>query len=411
MKPEDRIKMLLVGGLLFVVVLGAGAFMFNSQLLGPRNQRLAVLRDENSKNDLSVSEITNAIPRLKEMQKLSLPPDAAVAQQKYGEELEKMLQFSLFGKDKYQVTPKSLEDRSKLPPSKRPPIMKLSFTVVAHGELMSIVDFLDRFYRLPLLHRISNFHISRPLTVGPGQRQTELDFSITVEALIVDGAEKRDTLLPKGIAPPQRLARSTLSQYQSIAGRNIFFGPLNTGASSMDVNVDDFDEKEFVKLTEITHCEKGTWACLYDQANNYDYTITQKADGSFNVDVIKSKKVPLRATKDLEIRNEHGETLAKFKIVRIDATAVILEKNDQYYRLNAGWSIKDLDRSKPLSAEEAKELGLPPLAKKADKDAKEEKKDGKPEDKPAKDGKPENNSKPPVKIDVKTEIPTNGEKK
>ncbi|HLW66428.1 MAG TPA: hypothetical protein VKS79_14030, partial [Gemmataceae bacterium] len=202
MKPQDRIKVLILGGVMLFFVLGAGAFMLNSQFLAPRVLRIKTLQDDVSKSELARAEVVQAMPRLKEMQKLSLPADQALSQQRYQALLEGMLKDSLFPTDKTSVLPKALETRSNLPPSKRPPYTKLIFTVVAHGDLMSIVDFLDRFYRLPLLHRISNFRITRPLTVMVGQRQTELDFSITVEALIVEGAEKRDTLLPKGVAVP-----------------------------------------------------------------------------------------------------------------------------------------------------------------------------------------------------------------
>ena len=409
MKPQDRVKVLIIGGVMLFFVLGAGAFMLNSQFLAPRELLIRKLQDDLNKAELGKQEVELAVPRLKEMQKLSLPPDQAWSQQKYGEMLEAMLKDSLFGADKYSVLPKQLESRSNLPPSKRPPYTKRIFVVVAHGELMSIVDFLDRFYRLPLLHRISNFRITRPLTVAAGQRQTELDFNITVEALIVEGAEKRDTLLPKGIANPKRLARSSLSQYQSIAGRNIFFGPPpRTDSSSTEARDEDFDERDFIKLTEITHCDKGTWATLYDQANRYDYLITEQKDGSFKVDVsfyAKDRKHVLRSGKDLDVQDERGESLAKYQVVRIDAVNLILRQNDNYFRFNPGDSIKDL--KKPLSAQEVKDLGLTELPKKPDAGAKPDKKDAK----PAKDAKPDKESKPADKIDVKTEIPANGEKK
>jgi hypothetical protein len=413
MKPQDRIKVIVVGGVLLFFVLGAGAFMLNSQFLAPRVTKINALQDDVNKAELSKLEVVQAVPRLKEMQKLSLPADQALSQQKYSAELEAMLKDSQFPTDKTSVLPKALETHSNVPPSKRPPYTKLIFTVVAHGDLMSIVDFLDRFYRLPLLHRISNFRITRPLTVAPGQRQTELDFTITVEALIVEGAEKRDTLLPKGVAVPKRNARASLSQYQSITGRNILFGPAPPSGILDPSLADDIgDEREFIKLTEITHCEKGTWATLYDQANRYDYMIAQQKDGTFKVDVscyVKDRKLVLRSGKDLDVQDEHEKSLAKYQIVRIDAVAVILKQNNQYFQLNPGDSIKDL--KKPLSAAQAKDLGLPDLSKKPEADAKADKKDAKPDAKTEKDAKPEDGSKPAEKIDVKQEIPANGEKK
>jgi hypothetical protein len=95
--------------------------------------------------------------------------------------------------------------------------------------------------------------------------------------------------------------------------------------------------------------------------------------------------------------------------VRIDAVNLILRQNDKYFRLNPGDSIKDL--KKPLSTQEARDLGLAELSKKPEAEAKAEKKDAKPDDKPAKDAKQDKESKPADKIDVKTEIPANGEKK
>src|SRR4029077_7099058 len=87
-----------------------------------------------------------------------------------------------------------------LPGKKEPIYTRLNFTIAADGELADLIDFLERFYRTPLLHEIKKLDVRRPLTpiidVTP-QRQSAhlLHIDMTVEALGLAGAETPKQLL------------------------------------------------------------------------------------------------------------------------------------------------------------------------------------------------------------------------
>src|SRR5262249_10849435 len=196
-------------------------YQFYLRPLRSADGRLLTLSDELAKQQKAFDELQAAQPRLKQMKRISLPADPDLAQREYLDELNRMLRNSEFPVESIVITPKPRDTRAaNVPPSKRLPYTTLRFDVDAQGELMSLVDFLDRFYRTPLLHRIRTMSVQRPVTVTPQQRQNELKINLTIEALIVDGAEKRETLLPRDLKDaekPKREARTT-AQYASIAG-------------------------------------------------------------------------------------------------------------------------------------------------------------------------------------------------
>src|SRR5205823_1154939 len=129
-----------------------------------------------------------------------------------------------FPAGKITVTPKDVDRAAPAAGAKKLPYQRLAFDIKANGDLASFVTFLDKFYEAPLMHRIRTLKIDRPLASVNAQRQNELEFNLSIEALIVDGAENRKTLLPEGVKAPHKKARST-AQYASIAGKDIFYGP------------------------------------------------------------------------------------------------------------------------------------------------------------------------------------------
>src|SRR5262249_35040549 len=130
----------------------------------------------------------------------------------------------------------------------------------------------------------------------PGERPDELDVTMTIEALIMTGAEKRDYLQPGpdkrmlalevlvglrrgpiglGFVPwvagptgplgPPILAEPP-RQYASISGKNIFFG--NASLSSPD-RTKEIDASPFTFLIYIGgNSEDKPQAFLYDRYNN-----------------------------------------------------------------------------------------------------------------------------------------------
>ena len=169
----------------------------------------------------------------------------------------------------------------------------MTFTVKAVAKLDSVERMLADFYATPLLHEIHNLTLkaraadahaerrscpaSRERSWGaPGRRPRglpglagglrngagssgDLDVLMTVEALLVAGAEKRDELMPKIASkePIQTLARSTASRptdkkdeprYGDMLAKNIF-----TGIAATTVLTENRDEVlAGVRLTMLT---------------------------------------------------------------------------------------------------------------------------------------------------------------
>ena len=372
MTQRERIMALVA--LALIVVFGGG-FMGYQVVLRPLQQKekaIQALRDDVEKGETTLDEFTRNRPRLELMKKLSLPADQDVARSKYVEELIRLLRVSDFPESS-TVTPKPVERAPTGPGAKKPAFTRLQFDVQAHGEEASLIEFLDHFYRTPLLHRIRTLTVNKPVASQTRQGGI-LDISILIEALIVEGAEKRDSLLPKGVEAPPRLARAG-DMYATIAGRNIFFG-LTADRSDVEVRQRDtvVDPSEYVRLAAITHDSNGDDACLYDVYNNCKYDIHRTKGGTVSVRkciYFKQKPVLHDFADELVFKDDDGTTHGSYKVVRIDSQELLLEADGNYYRLHVGWSMKEL--RKITSEAELKQYGLPVKIKKTD-ESKEEKK-------------------------------------
>ncbi len=146
---------------------------------------------------------------------MSLPSNADFARSEYGKYLRDMLTKNGFGEPVPTVTVAAADDKDqnkKLLPGaakKEPPFQKVNVRVVAEGKLENVDKVLEEFYRTPLLHQIHDLTLERPLTPsGPG-REREVKLIMTIEALIVTGAEKRNYLMRE--VDPNLLAIDTVA--------------------------------------------------------------------------------------------------------------------------------------------------------------------------------------------------------
>src|SRR6266853_966993 len=154
MTPRERI--LALGAVALIVVFGGGVlgYQFVLRPLQQKEKAAQTLRDEIEKADTTLAEFTKNRPRLELAKKESLPADVDLARSKYVEELIRLLRTSDFpdsGQESSTVTPKPLEKMPTGMGAKKPPFQRLQFDVQCHGEETSLIEFLDRFYRTPLL--------------------------------------------------------------------------------------------------------------------------------------------------------------------------------------------------------------------------------------------------------------------
>jgi hypothetical protein len=395
--------------LLFFFGGGLVAYQFFYSPMKTADNRAVLLQGEINDDNLKLLELEQSMPRLDLDKKISLPADVVNAKRLYSEALDKMLRDSEFPAGSIFITPKDAERVATTTGSKKPAFQRLVYDVKASGELASFVTFLDKFYGMPLLHRIRTLKIDRPITVTNPQFQGQnfLEYALTIEALIVDGAQDRKTLLPEGVKLPPRNARTT-SQYASIAGKDIFYGPPPPAAPTSFGG--DREAKAEVELEDCIHLDeitlgdrKGPVASLYDVLDNKRYIIRSDGFGGFDVGTyyyIKEVRKPLEFGKDLVIKNDKDEVVTEYKIIRIDATQLVLQSEDTYYTLQVGRTIRQVKELKPA---DAKAMGLAVKEKKKEdkKDDAKEKKDVPKTDAKDKKDSPADKKAPAVKEDKK----------
>jgi hypothetical protein len=370
MNPRERFLAMCVLGI--VIVAGAAflGYQFYMVPLQERDASIAALKLEIERKREDVRRVMADRPKLERWRQLSLPVDSDLARREYEKYLSEQMRQSGFASGSFTVTPKAADTRTSptLPGRKEPIYIRLTFTVLAHADLSSLVTFLDRFYHTGMLHQIKNLSIVRPLTTASQQRRYDLDINLTIEALIVTGAEGRSFLLPalnrrvvaleaaaalRGAPPGLALAAwaagptgpigpRTLAdpprQYASIADKDIFFGPP-PGAPQR--SKDDVDVIRYVYLTDITQTVSKTEAFLYDRYNN-----------------LKTRLRSSAGFDSFRIRDGEGDTVLQGKVIRINDRDLVILVEEKYYMVHVGESLREA-LAHPLKKEDVVSLEAP----------------------------------------------------
>jgi hypothetical protein len=369
MNPRER---LLALGVLSVVVLAGTAFLFHRLFWIPLESKTAqmqALQQDVDKKRERIRQVMADKRRLDRWQQLSLPPDVNLSLREYERYLSELVRQSGIPAGGLTITPRPPDTKSSPAVGKVPVYTKLDFSVTGRTSLPHLVALLERFYRAPLLQQIKNLTIHRPLTRGPQQEQGDLDVTMTVEALILNGTDNRSHLLPNvnqrllavdvlvlnaqrsgavglaGIAwavgPAGPLSPGSLAQpprqYAAMADKNIFFG--NQKAPVVKQR-DSLDPTRFVHLVSITHNHEYTEASFYDQYNNR--YINLRTDSGYDT---------------FKIDDDRGETAVHGKVMLIDQRNLVFRVDDIYYSVHVHESLEEALRS-PLTAEQVKSLGL-----------------------------------------------------
>jgi hypothetical protein len=381
----------------FILIGGVGFFGYQFVLspLKANGDQITRLTEENELREARIARIMKRRADEEKWKKLSLPPDpinpakpaeqvsmapgrspadnarADLAQREYEREINEMLRAAGYAAADVAIIPKKPDAKSAPQyPTKKPIYTKLIFTVQLKGDLASLVDFMGRFYKLRLLHQIRNMTVQKPVgseirTAAPGGSpgnstpSTDLDVTLTIEALVLDNAEQRKTLLPdKAVDVPSVLARSE-SQYAMIAGKNLFYGPsLSTGRETRSISI---DTAPFVRLNGIVSGENGLEATLWDTYHNWDYKITPRSLGGYNVEAQYTLGGRKRADRDrsgktLALRDTEGNVTAEWQIARIDPREIILRgEGGKFYAVHMG---DYLAQRRDLSKSDLDTLGI-----------------------------------------------------
>jgi hypothetical protein len=162
-----------------------------------RQATLAVLGEEVAERTSEVVQIKNAGASLKRWRERSLPPVPLDAQRLYQAWLTDLAQLAGF-RD-LRVAPGRRIERASV---------YTSSLVILEGKstLAQVSDFLRKFHRTDLLHRIVSLNLDSPADTG----DPKLEFSLVAEGISLAGTPPREHLFPRTILKTD--FRSTVDQ-------------------------------------------------------------------------------------------------------------------------------------------------------------------------------------------------------
>jgi hypothetical protein len=337
MNARERLLAILVVALVIVAGLGVVFYQFFLSPYQTKKANLAQLEKQGKAKEERIAEIAAQRPQLERYRQESLPADLDVAKREYQRYLELLLRNSGFAQ--VSIADRKVGGRSVPTLANKTPVYTpLGFTVTGRATQESLVKMMEGFYRTGLLHQIKTLSVARPRTAQPGQGRTELDVSLTVDALVVQGADKRTTLMPTrdkrlvaadafaamswgptglgavlwaagpyGPSGPRVLAEPE-RDYSALAFKNIFFGPPVRQAAQP--NQTQVEALRFTTLNEITFSFGASGrrtAMLYDVSANDKMRL--KMLGGFNTFSL--------------VRNSQGTTLVHGEVVKIDERSLV----------------------------------------------------------------------------------------
>lgn len=340
MNPRERILAVVLLAILVLAGGGAAVYQLYWKPLLNRGTALADMENRIAQKEQLVADLEARKAQLDRWRVLSLPSDVHLAWGDYQKLLSEMLVESGFSNGAMSVKHRE-PDLNVGARGKKQPFIKLHYELNGHGSMGSLVKLLEKFYKTPLLHQVKSLDI-RKGTQRQDQKPDDLDLKLTIEALVVEKAQVRKTLLPEEKPTDIKTLAALPRRYADISARNVFLPPAPPPSEPTPPPPPKpaEDITRYVHLTDITQSDRKTEAFLYDRFNN--------------------RKTRLRATAGFDsfrIASSNDETLVKGQVLRIDDRDVIFKANDKYYRLHLDETLQDAMK-KALSASEVKELKL-----------------------------------------------------
>ena len=197
---EQTLALVLLGAILLTAG-AAGGYMFAWQPLQKQKAAEATLKQEIADLEAQVAAQLQAQRRLEVARLRSLPADEALARREYTIALERLVEGAGIPKG-YTINRKAVDNSARVVPeiSKGKPVYtRVAYEVVfKKADMWAVKDFLQGYYQLGLLHQITSISIKKDEDPGAknSARRNDLTVILTTEAILVDGADPRRTLLP-----------------------------------------------------------------------------------------------------------------------------------------------------------------------------------------------------------------------
>ncbi len=386
MTPRERILAVVLGGFVVAAVAGFGGYTLFYSPIQARQRTADAFQKEIADRQDRLTKLKRDLPRLAEAKRRSLPADPDLARREYEAVLGRTLRAARVPAGA-TVTPRTVDNRNvpTLAP-KKPAYTRVAFEVnFKKADLQSLVDFLEAYYKLNVLHQITSLTIKRPDSAGsaddgttpiatqpPGRRgrpttagtRADLEVTLVTEAVILDVAEPRRTLLPvssafaaaggyaafhaltqspeagRGLTPMQFAPVLAVAgrEYGSVVGKDLFHGPVppppvvqkEPEPPPAPPPPPKEDVSPYIRLTGITLRSDGSsGAEVRDTANNLKYVIELKP-GRTAIEKYYFLKDRPRRDYDypdrtlLTISDDSSATNRTFKVLFMEAEEMIL---------------------------------------------------------------------------------------
>jgi hypothetical protein len=367
----------LLGVLVVVGVFGFGGYAGFYVPYSARQQAALTLEDEIADRLTRHDQVRKDRERWQATQKRSLPADVNDARHGYEAAITQILRDARVPSGTYSVKAKPVD--GKVTPEiapKKPAFTRIGLEVTLKPvDYATLIDVLQRYYRLNLLQQITKFTVKKTDASGTSARRSftftpsysgisdraDLDVTFLTEAIILDGAETRKSLLPipngagAAAGAPGYAALFTdleltrdmnplqLAPVLALAGRDysqllmkdIFHGPPPPPppAPKDPPAVVKDDTSKYIRLSGVSRNSDGTgMAIIEDGASKQEYWVelSRKNGGPLKSEVTKHYFTIRGARKqyapepDLNISDATSGTARKFKVIGLDGDSLVL---------------------------------------------------------------------------------------
>ncbi len=365
MTTRERKLSILLGGFIAFMVFGVGGYAGVYLPLSEKARAKQSLEAEVADKDAKLRALRKDLERLPATVKRSLPADPDVARTEYDAAINRLLREARVPVAAYSVTPKPADNRSapEIAP-KKPAYSKVALEVkIKPVTYATLIDVLHRYYQLNLLQQITKFNVRKLEGSAAARRgssvadRNDLDVTFVTEAIILDGAESRRTLLPipngmgavggaagyatlfvspeaaRGMTPLQLapVLATADRNYSLLLVKDIFHGPPPAVVPPPPEKAKE-DTSAFIRLTGVGRNPDGTGTAFIEDIasrQEYDVELTRKGDKLVprvvkHYYTLKGAKRSYEPDPILDISEATSATARKFRVIGLDGDSLVL---------------------------------------------------------------------------------------
>jgi len=375
MSKPFKYALYIVGALVALIVV---RFILVGAITGVEmHQESDSLERQIAERETKLAALKKEDARYKATLKRSLPSDPEVARQEYDAAINKLLRDARVPVAAFSVKPKAADGRPapEMAP-KKPAFVRLALEITLKPiDYATLIDVLQRYYRLNLLQQITKFSVkkidastARPRSSNIADK-ADLDVTIVTEAIILDGAENRRSLVhipfavgaagggaiyqtimntpepSRGLNPLQlvQIVSSGNRDYTLMLVKDIFHGPPppikppeRVTPPPEEKKPEKEDTSAYIRMTGVGRNSDGTGtAFLEDAASRQEYLIEITREGGKLVQMVTKFYYTLKGAKRnyapepvLDISEATSGTSKQFRVIGLDGEGLLLALKD-----------------------------------------------------------------------------------